>query len=128
MIELYNLVFICWSSSDECKTFCFILRTSGKILNFYFQLTFVDEVVCTDLDLGLGVAGHAGHPPPAGSGGRQLVPGLLYIDDKGQKPAYKVNNQIGENNLTSLKLFFHGFTVTFDWLEIHLVNSVFHLS
>merc|ERR1712117_318435 len=53
------------------------------------KLTFVDEVVCTDLDLGLGVAGHAGHPPPAGSGGRQLVPGLLYIDDKGQKPAYK---------------------------------------
>lgn len=53
------------------------------------KLTFVDEVVCTDLDLGLTVAGHAGHPPPAGSGGRQLVPGLLYIDDKGQKPAYK---------------------------------------
>jgi len=53
------------------------------------KLTFVDEVVCTDLDLGLTVAGHAGHPPPAGTGGRQLVPGLLYIDDKGQKPAYK---------------------------------------
>jgi len=61
------------------------------------KLTFVDEVVCTDLDLGLPVAGHAGHPPaghaghppPAGTGGRQLVPGLLYIDDKGQKPAYK---------------------------------------
>jgi len=50
------------------------------------KLTFVDEVVCTDLDLGLTVAGH---PPPAGTGGRQLVPGLLYIDDKGQKPAYK---------------------------------------
>jgi len=53
------------------------------------KLTFVDEVVCTDLDLGLTVAGHAGHPPPAGTGGRQLVPGLLYIDDKGQKSAYK---------------------------------------
>jgi len=53
------------------------------------KLTFVDEVVCTDLDLGLTVGGHAGHPPPAGTGGRQLVPGLLYIDDKGQKSAYK---------------------------------------
>jgi len=50
------------------------------------KLTFVDEVGCPDLDLGLAVGGHA---PPAGSGGRQLVPGLLYIDDKGQKPAYK---------------------------------------
>ena len=37
-----------------------------------------------------GHVGHAGHPPSAGTGGRQLVPGLLYIDDKGQKPAYKV--------------------------------------
>lgn len=56
------------------------------------KLTFVDEVGCPDLDLGLAVAGHtghAGHPPPAGTGGRQLVPGLLYIDDKGQKPTYK---------------------------------------
>jgi len=56
------------------------------------QLTFVDEVGCPDLDLGLtvaGHAGHAGHPTPAGTGGRQLVPGLLYIDDKGQKPVYK---------------------------------------
>merc|ERR1712106_1111880 len=56
------------------------------------KLTFVDEVGCPDLDLGLtvaGHAGHAGHPTPAGTGGRQLVPGLLYIDDKGQKPVYK---------------------------------------
>jgi len=53
------------------------------------QLTFVDEVGCPDLDLGLAVSGHPGHPTPAGTGGRQLVPGLLYIDDKGQKPAYK---------------------------------------
>jgi len=50
------------------------------------KLTFVDEVGCPDLDLGMAAAGH---PPPAGTGGRQLVPGLLYIDDKGQKPAYK---------------------------------------
>lgn len=53
------------------------------------KLTFVDEVGCAELDLGHVVAGHAGHPPPAGTGGRQLVPGLLYIDDKAQKPAYK---------------------------------------
>jgi len=59
------------------------------------KLTFVDEVSGADLDIGLQGPGPAGVPsgltPPAGSGGRQLVPGLLYIDDKTQKPAYKAS-------------------------------------
>ena len=48
-----------------------VMRSTSLLTEFSLQLTFVDEV-------------------PSVQGGRQLVPGLLYIDDKGAK--YKVNN------------------------------------
>ena len=56
-----------------------VMRSLSLLTEFSPQLTFVDEV------------------PPV-QGGRQLAPGLLYIDDKGAKYKVKVNY---------LKAFFH---------------------
>lgn len=77
---------------DKCEQNILVLK------NILFQLTFVDEVgsQLDGLDLsggstchvtnGNGNDGHVSH----GSGGRQLVPGLLYIDDKKPSAQHKV--------------------------------------
>lgn len=57
--------------------------------NILLQLTFVDEVgsQLEGLELGPGhVTGNGTEVHVSGSTGRQLAPGLLYIDDKKQNP------------------------------------------
>ena len=105
------------------------MNTFQLLQHKYSQLTFVDEVKS-------GSVSSAG--TTAANGGRQLVPGLIYIDDKAPKykvPTYHVmNDDCGDFSVISLlwyqwqdKVSLWQPTYNNDWLPLllwlHFIND-----